>query len=250
MKSASSVCGEQTRPGENMTVYVTKENYTMTYTEFASICASVNKDQADREKLLNWRYPWFNVCFNYFYLFLIVLLAVSLIWWSGIIRKEHKDAEAQAERDRIYAAELAQAEENQRLAEEQRLADQEAMLDRWSEAGAHMLYGIRNFVDKYHYSEKDMETYLRCAWNRYLTHGKLTDLDVLIYTPEQFLACYKTSPALKEYKDLARKYFTAWQNETELPCDPSYVFAELLPDGIFLSKKYGADGYVRRWQAE
>ncbi|HJJ80005.1 MAG TPA: hypothetical protein O0X74_04445, partial [Methanocorpusculum sp.] len=45
----------------------------------------------DRERLLNWRYPWFNVVFNYVWLFIAVLLIASLIWWSGIVRKEQKD---------------------------------------------------------------------------------------------------------------------------------------------------------------
>ena len=224
---------------------MTKENYTMTYTEFASICASVNKDQADRDKLLNWRYPWFNVCFNYFWAFIAVLLVASLIWWSGIERKEQKDAEAQENRNRAYAAELAQAEE-------QKQKEFNDMMDRWSKAGAKMLFGIRRFIEKYGYTEKDLETYLRCAWNRYLFYGKLTDLDVLIFTPEQFLECYKTNPS-DQYEAFCRKLFMEWYEEDAegmSSCDPSYIFAELLPDGIFLVKKFNADGYVRRWQAE
>lgn len=128
----------------------------MNYAEFASICQEVNREQTDREHLLTWRYPWFNMAYNYFWLFIAVLLAASLIWWSGIERKEQKDAEAQENRNRAYAAELAQAEE-------QKQKEFNNMLDRWSKAGAKMLFGIRRFVDKYHYSEKDLETYLRCA---------------------------------------------------------------------------------------
>lgn len=216
----------------------------MNYAEFASICQEVNREQSEREHLLTWRYPWFNMMFNYFYLFLIILLAASLIWWSGIVRKEQKDAEAQENRNRAYAAELAQAEE-------QKQKELDDMIGRWSEAGAKMLFGIRRFVEKYGYTERDLETYLRCAWNRYLFYGKLTDLDVLIFTPDQFLACYKTNPS-DQYEAFCRKLFMEWYAEDAegvLSCDPSYIYAELTPKGIYLTNEYGADGYAIRWRA-
>lgn len=196
----------------------------------------------DRERLLNWRYPWFNVVFNYVWLFIAVMLIASLIWWSGIVRKEQKDAEAQENRNRAYAAELAQAEEQKQKAFND-------MMDKWSAAGAKMLFGIRRFVDKYHYTEKDLETYLRCAWNRYLFYGKLTDLDVLIFTDGQFLECYRTNPS-DQYKEFCRKLFMEWYDEDVPLCDPSYVFAELTPKGIYLTDTFNADGYVIRWRAK
>lgn len=216
----------------------------MNYAEFASICQEVNREQSEREHLLTWRYPWFNMAYNYFWLFIAVLLAASLIWWSGIERKEQKDAEAQENRNRAYAAELAQAEE-------QKQKELDDMIGRWSEAGAKMLFGIRRFVEKYGYTERDLETYLRCAWNRYLFYGKLTDLDVLIFTPNQFLACYKTNPS-DQYEAFCRKLFMEWYAEDAegvLSCDPSYIYAELTPKGIYLTNEYGADGYAIRWRA-
>lgn len=196
----------------------------------------------DRERLLNWRYPWFNVVFNYVWLFIAVLLIASLIWWSGIVRKEQKDAEAQENRNRAYAAELAQAEEQKQKAFND-------MMDKWSVAGAKMLFGIRRFIEKYGYTEKDLETYLRCAWNRYLYYGKLTDLDVLIFTDGQFLECYRTNPS-DQYKEFCRKLFMEWYDEDVPLCDPSYVFAELTPKGIYLTDTFNADGYVIRWRAK
>ena len=196
----------------------------------------------DRERLLNWRYPWFNMVFNYVWLFIAVLLIASLIWWSGIVRKEQKDAEAQENRNRAYAAELAQAEE-------QKQKEFNDMMDRWSKAGAKMLFGIRRFVEKYSYTEKDLETYLRCAWNRYLFYGKLTDLDVLIFTDGQFLECYRTNPS-DQYKEFCRKLLMEWYYEDDPPCDPSYVFAELTPKGVFLTDTIEDDDYVVRWRAK
>lgn len=114
-----------------------------------------------------------------------------------------------------------------------------------------MLFGIRRFIEKYGYTEKDLETYLRCAWNRYLYYGKLTDLDVLIFTPEQFLECYRTNPS-DQYEAFCRKLFMEWYAEDAegvLSCDPSYIYAELTPKGIYLTDKFGADGYAIRWRA-
>ena len=217
----------------------------MNFTEFASIFREIDLKQSDHEHLLQWRYPWFNMVFNYLYAFLVLLLAVSLIWCSGNDYKDRKEAEAQNERDRIQTEELANVEE-------QKQKEFNDMMDRWAKAGAKMLFGIRRFIDKYGYTEKDLETYLRCAWNRYLFYGKLTDLDVLIFTPEQFLECYKTNPS-DQYEAFCRKLFMEWYEEDAegvISCDPSYIFAELLPDGIFLSKEYGADGYAIRWKAQ
>ena len=50
----------------------------MNYAEFASICQEVNREQSEREHLLTWRYPWFNMAYNYFWLFIAVLLAATI----------------------------------------------------------------------------------------------------------------------------------------------------------------------------
>ena len=134
-------------------------------------------------------------------------------------------------------------------AEEQKQKAFNDMMDKWSVAGAKMLFGIRRFVDKYNYTDKDLETYLRCAWNRYLYYGKLTDLAVLIFTDGQFLECYRTNPS-DQYKEFCRKLFMEWYDEDVPLCDPSYVFAELTPKGIYLTDTFNADGYVIRWRAK
>ena len=215
----------------------------MNFTEFASIFREINRNQSDHEHLLQWRYPWFNMVFNYLYAFLILLLAVSLIWWSGNVYKERKEAEAQNERDRIQAEELANAEEQKRK-------EFEEMLERWSEAGAKMLWGIRDFRNLYGYTAKDLETYLRCPWNRYLEGKKLTDIETIIFKDEQFTGCYRSNAAPDKDKAFARLCFEKFLSEEIPSCDTSYTFAELTPNGIFLTDEFGADGYVLRWQAQ
>lgn len=213
----------------------------MNLSEFASIFHEVNQERSERERMLRWRYPLFDVIFNYCLAFLVILLGVSLIWWSGNIYKQNADRVKEE-------ADMQAMQEEQAATEAQRQKELDDMFDRWADAGAKMLFGIRNFVDKYNYTEKDLETYLRCAWNRYLSNNKLTDLDVIIFKEDQFLACYRTGPVLPKYRDLSEKYFTEWYAESEPLCDQSYVFAELTPNGIYLTDEFGADGYAPRWK--
>ena len=198
--------------------------------------------QTAREKLLTWRYPWFNVVYNYLWLFIAVLLLASLIWWSGNGYKERKDAEEE-ESNRVTQEEIAKAEAEE--AEKER----NDRLDRWAEAGAKMLWGIRLFIDNYNYSQTDLETYLRCPWNRYLSDNKLTDLEKIIFREEQFTGAYRTNAAPDRYKAFARKMFEKFEAEEEPACDIKYVCAELKPDGIYLVPKPDSDGYVQRYHA-
>jgi len=214
----------------------------MNYAEFASICQEVNREQSEREHLLTWRYPWFNMMFNYLYLFLVIMLAASLIWWSGNVYRERKDAETE-EANRTIQEEIAKAE-----AEEVE-KEKNDMLDRWAEAGAKMLWGIRLFIDKYNYSQADLETYLRCPWNRYLSDGKLTDIEKIIFRDEQFTGAYRTNASPDRYKAFARKMFEKFEAEEEPACDIKYVCAELTPKGIYLVPDPDSDGYVQRWHA-
>lgn len=209
----------------------------------------ITNERAERERVLRFRYPWFDMMYNYTLIFLMILLAISFVWWGGLVHKQNEEI-VRIEADRMAKQEeLIRNAEEQAKAEAQKQKEINDMLDRWADAGAKMIYGIRNFIEKYNYSESDLETYLRCAWNRYLSNNKLTELDVIIFKEDQFLACYRTNPPLTEYKELALRCFTEWYDQTVLPCDPSYVYAELMPEGIYLSKTFGASPYERRWQA-
>lgn len=207
-------------------------------------------DRAREEEYMNFRNPWFNMAYNYLIAVLVILLAVSLIWWGGNVKKQYKVEQARAADERVRQEELMRSAEEKAEEEAQKQKEIEDMIERWAEAGAKMLYGIRNFIELYNYSDKDLETYLRCPWDRYLSNGKLTDLEVIIFKEGQFLACYRTSPVLTEYKALCIELFTKWYNEGVLQCDPSYVYAELVPEGIFLTKTFGASPYERRYHAE
>ena len=112
---------------------------------------------------------------------------------------------------------------------------------------AKAFWGIRNFVEKYHYSENDFRTYARCMFNRAdAGSGRLVEV---IAQEGQFLAFSDSNPVLDEYYELALKLVREWHEEETKPIDSSYQFAELTPRGIFLTNVFGADGYARRWQA-
>lgn len=209
----------------------------------------VLQSRAEQERNMTFRHPWFNVMYNWIIAVLIVCLAVSCVVWGVSIHEQRITEAKKVEEQAQEEAEAMRLAEEQNRKEAEAREEREKRLNSWSEAGARQLYGIRLFIEKYHYTEKDLETYLRCPWNRYIQNNKITDLAIIIYKPDQFLACSEKNEVLTEYKTLARKFFEAWETETELPCDSAYVFAELTPDGIFLTKEFGAGPYCRRWQA-
>lgn len=218
-------------------------------TDTLRVLQEITEERTEHERQLVNRHPWVNLFYNWMIAVLLLALLAALIGWGRGIYIEYKE-------EQHHEAELAEQKEreqrqlaDQREKEEQERKAFEDTLDRWAKAGARQLYGIRNFIELYNYSEQDLVTYLRCSWNRYLSDNGLTDLATVIYKEGQFVSCYKNNRVLTEYEDLARKCFAEWHEETSLPCDPSYVFAELKPDGIFLKRNYIADGYERRWRA-
>ena len=112
---------------------------------------------------------------------------------------------------------------------------------------AKAFYGIRLFVDKYGYTEKDFETYARCIFNRAdAGNGNLIEV---IRREGQFLGYSEQNPVIDEYYEMALKFVQQWHSETTKPVDASYQFAELTESGIWLKNDINADGYARRWRA-
>lgn len=202
-----------------------------------------------RERLLQWRYPWFNVVYNYLIAALIIALACSLYGWALDVWAQNR-ADTQA-RAAVEAAEQAHREAEAARAAELVAAQKSeaAVMQREAEAVAKAFYGIRNFVEKYHYTEKDMKTYARCMFNRADAAGGLYDLETVIGRKDQFLGYDSKNPVLNEYYTVAQAAVEEWHRETVKPCDVSYQFAELTASGIYLAAEFGADGYARRWQA-
>ena len=210
------------------------------------ILEEIFREQADEEDALRFRNPWFDVFYRYLLFLLILLLFVSFLAW-GLDIHTRKKAEAmtatalaswQAEQDAI---ETAKAE---KLAAVR--ASQEYVMQQEATVVAKAFFGIRLFVDKYHYSTTDLETYARCMFNRAEASG---DLIGVVSAKDQFVGYSDGNTVLTENYDLALKLVEQWHNETTKPCDSSFQFAELTPDGIWLKQDIRADGYARRWRA-
>lgn len=200
------------------------------------------KERQRQEEMMSFRHPWVPLCYNYLIAGLILLLFISFGIWGADIYADRK-AEAQYQAEQQALADKKAAEE-----EEQRKKEQE-LIERDIDALARMLYGIKLHIEKYRYTESDLETYVRCPFNRFdYSHG-LIELSVIISKPEQFTGYHDDNPLLLEYKTLAEKFYNEWKAEKYRPCSAEYRFAELTENGIFLTTKVDADGYSRRWHA-
>lgn len=224
-------------------------------------------EQREREQNMMFRHNWVALFYNWLIAVTAVALLLSLGFWAVQLRQERRD-------DAIRAEARAAWEQEQQAAADARAAElaaaqasEEAVIDRESDAVARMFYGIHRFIEKYHYSEADLVTYARCAFNRkdsgnyYVTDDKgnfvldengekiKANVEQIISQKDNFVGYADSNPVLKEYKQLAKELVTEWHNETVKPCDNSYQWAELTPDGIYLKADFDADGYARRWHA-
>ena len=217
--------------------------------EVKTTLAEVFAIRAKNEKKLAWRFPWFNVLYNWAVALLIVGFAVSCVAWGVNIKTERVASERAATAMAEYQAAL-QAEEEAKAAElAAARSSVENIMKSEANAIAKAFYGIRLFIDKYHYSESDLETYARCIFNRVDYGNGVSSVEEILATPEQFLAYSEQNPVLDEYYRLAYKFVEKWHSEETKPCDSGYRWAELTPQGIFLTNEFGAGPYSRRWQA-
>ena len=192
------------------------------------------------------KHPWFPIVVNWVIAALIVMLTISFILWGIDVKIQNaadkRTAEALAVRDaEQQAAETAKLQE---LAAIQ--ASEDYIVEKEAEDCARALYGIRRFIEKYSYTETDLLTYLRSAFNR--ADARNTDLHAVLSEKDQYLAYSEENPVLEEYKQAAMKAVREWHDETTKPCDMSYQFAELTENGIWLRNDFNADGYARRWR--
>lgn len=209
----------------------------------------VFQERREEEQLLTWRFPWFNVMYNYIVAAVMFLLIVSLTIWGLNIRTERKVEAMTAQAMAAWQSEqeaAAQAEAEELAAVRQ---TQEYILDQEATVMAKLIYGIRNFVDKYGYSDADIETYLRCVTNRYESGNGINSLEAIVSREGQFLGYSESNPVLDDYYRIAHSFLEKWHSESTKPCDLSYQFAELTPNGIWLKADLHADGYARRWRA-
>lgn len=213
------------------------------------ILNGITQERMRKERDMMFRHPWVPILYNYLIAGLLIALTVSIYGWALNVWADARAKEKSAADLAAYQAEQ-QATEDARLKElAAAQASEDAIIKREATAIAKAFYGIRNFVEKYHYSDEDLTTYARCVFNRVDASKGLNSVEVIVSTPEQFLAYADGNPVLSEFYEIAQDAVTEWHNETVRPCDISYRYAELTEQGIYLVSEFGADGYARRWHA-
>lgn len=210
------------------------------------IFKSIFEEQREREEELMFRNPSFPFWYNWLIAGLIVALFVSFIIWGIDIHTnnvaERARAEVIAAMDEEHAQMIAaaQAQEAELLASQERVQIQEAKVI------ARAFFGIRNFCEKYGYTNSDLETYARCIFNRCDARGK--GVEEIVSEKGQFLAYSDQNTLVQEYYDLALKFVQDWHSETAKPCDLKYQNAVLKDTGIYLVDNINAE-VPGRWHA-
>ena len=202
------------------------------------------QEQIERDMVF--RHPWVPFYYNWVIAVTVVALFTSFVIWGLDIRTERRAADMTATARAAWEAQL-QAEADAKEEELAQIrASQDYIMAQEATAVAKALYGIRNFIEKYGYSEADLATYVRCMTNRADATGQ-SIVDV-VSQKDQFLGYSDSNPVLTDDFNLAVRLIEEWHNEKTKPVDSSYQFAELTPNGIWLRAEYTADGYTRRWK--
>ena len=201
--------------------------------ENTMILREIFKEQEEREELLRFRNPSASFWYNWLIVGLVVLLFAGFVKW-GIDIHTRNAAEiakaellAQMDEEDAYMMAAAEAEAVERMAQDERQQISEAR------AVARAIFGIRNFIEKYNYTNSDLETYARCIFDRVDARGK--SVEEIVAEKGQFVAYSENNTLVKEYYDLALQFVQAWHNEDAAPCD-YYKFqtAVLTEYGIYL----------------
>lgn len=216
--------------------------------DFATAKAVLDEYE-EKEHLLQWRYPWFNVVYNYVIVMLLIGLFISFgIWGVDVhIQRESESAAATALAS-YQAEERAKADE---IAHQHKLYEQseKVVTQKMATELAKLFFGADKFREKYNYSDADFRTLARCVFNRVENPGYSNDIYDVINQKDQWVGYYDTNPVLDEYFNLALTSIREWRSETVKPVSNDYLWAEFTPNGIFLKNDFRADGYARRWRA-
>lgn len=250
---------KKNKPKRPSTSHVKKSKWKFFCDE--AIWKEILSEETKKRKELNQKYPWFEIVYNWKLVICVFALFISFIIWGVNIHTERTAVAyataAVAEKEAEY-----QARQNALLQEEkQKQLSEENVMGRMATLAAKACYGIRNFEEKYGYSERDFKTYVRCMCNRVdyaiaLMSDAEREAVTLDYTEllfkavveqeGQFLAYSEKNPALNTYYKWAFEEINDWRHESAKPWDISFRFAELNDDGIWLVQNPNSNGYARR----
>ena len=203
-------------------------------------------DHAKQEEELRFRNPSFSSWYNWLVIGLVLILFYSFVWWGKSIAAERHD---EAVRQSVYAEMDAEHEAMIAAAEEEQLKKQQedaALQIEEAKALARMWFGIRNFIEKYGYTNDDLITYAMCPVNRAIAEGK-TIMEVL-KEEGQFIAYSEHNNLETRFYELAIP-FVADLHAGNLPsCDTKFKYAVFNEYGIWLVDDPGKK-VPERWHA-
>ena len=207
------------------------------------------EERMEYERQLVFRYPWFNVLYNWIIAALVLAIGVACIAWALNIREAKREAAITATARAAWDAEQQAAEDARLKAIADQEASEEYSLKKMATELSKVLYGADRFREKYGYSDKDFETLCRCVTNRVENKAYSDDIYEVISQPEQWVGYYATNPVLDYYYQISYGFLKTWLHETIKPVSSDYLWAELTPNGIYLKNDFRADGYARRYHA-
>jgi len=213
------------------------------------ILSEVDAEYSYQVECLRFRHKKANDIYKLIVFLLVLALSVSLYSWGLDVWAQHRADQQTEDARKVWNKELADKEAAAMQAQEEAEKAKATSLDAEAEALAKAFYGIHLFIEKYHYTDSDLETYARCIFNRYDAGNGLNSIHTIVSRPDQFTGYDDRNSPYTEHKELALKFLKAWHAETTKPCKLDYQFAELTPDGIFLVTKPDAGPYERRWHA-
>ena len=208
----------------------------------------VFEEHEKRVRDMVFRHPWVNIVYNWIIVALVIALFVSFAIWGFDISTNRKAAQFAATAMADYQAEQ-QAIEDARKTELAQLAASEATIMK-NEANylAKMLYGARNFEEKYGYSTDDYMTLARCVFNRVDNPKFPNSVQEVVQQEKQWVGYSDDNPIVDKFYKIAYNAVEEWHHEVIKPVTSDYAWAELTSRGCYLKNDYEAGAYSVRWR--
>ena len=196
------------------------------------ILQEIFEERAAQEALLRWKHKWADIFYNWVITCVVVAMFFSFGQWGMDIHNRNTFAAGQQDALATIAAGQAAQQEAEAEAEKKRQEEDAALQIQEAQALARMLFGVRNFTAKYHYSTEDLITYAYCPVNRALATGK-TIMEVL-REKDQFLAYSEHNDLDTELSNLMLQFVADLHAGRLKQCDTKFRYAVFTDMGIFL----------------
>lgn len=211
------------------------------------VIEGVFEDIEDKNRRLRQKYPMFDIIYNWIIVGLIVGLFISFILWGIQIHTDKTADTAVATALAAYQSEqqaVADAEEAERQAA---LNSKENQMKLNAKYKTKVLYGARNFEEKYGYTEADYLTLCQCMDNRADYYGM--SIKEVVEQPGQWVGYYDTNPDdIDKFYKIALKSEQLKEERETRPISSDYVYAYYTDRGIYLSDEYNSEHPFTWWR--